>query len=49
MTTGIAILWPTGELSVLAGDLLWVLGAAGRDLGGRRHDDKEDHEAVRVA
>jgi hypothetical protein len=37
MLTGIAILWPFGVLLVLVGAVLWVLGAAGREIGGRRH------------
>jgi hypothetical protein len=35
--TGIAILWPVGILLVLVGAVLWALGAAGREVGGRRH------------
>jgi Family of unknown function (DUF6131) len=35
--TGIAILWPIGVVLVLVGAILWVLGAAGREVGGRRH------------
>ncbi|MGO9876722.1 MAG: hypothetical protein ACLPVY_23350 [Acidimicrobiia bacterium] len=35
--TGIAVLWPIGVLLVLVGALLWILGAAGREVGGRRH------------
>ncbi len=37
MLTGIAVLWPVGVLFVLVGAVLWVLGAAGREVGGRRH------------
>lgn len=37
MLTGIAILWPLGVLLVLVGGVLWILGAAGREIGGRRH------------
>jgi hypothetical protein len=35
--TGIAILWPIGIVLVLVGATLWLLGAAGREVGGRRH------------
>jgi hypothetical protein len=35
--TGIAILWPIGILLALGGAILWSLGAAGREVGGRRH------------
>lgn len=35
--TGIAILWPIGVVLVLVGAVLWILGAAGREVGGRRH------------
>jgi uncharacterized membrane protein HdeD (DUF308 family) len=35
--TGIAILWPIGVLLIVVGAILWTLGAAGREVGGRRH------------
>jgi len=35
--TGIAILWTVGLVLVLVGAVLWILGAAGREIGGRRH------------
>jgi hypothetical protein len=35
--TGIAIVWSIGVLLVLVGAALWVLGAMGREVGGRRH------------
>jgi hypothetical protein len=35
--TGITILWPIGVVLVLVGAILWILGAAGREVGGRRH------------
>lgn len=35
--TGIAILWTIGVLLVVVGAILWLLGAAGREVGGRRH------------
>jgi Family of unknown function (DUF6131) len=37
IVTGIAVLWPIGVLLVLVGAVLWLLGAAGREVGGRRH------------
>ena len=37
MLTGIAILWSVGVLLVIVGAILWILGAAGREVGGRRH------------
>jgi hypothetical protein len=35
--TGIPILWAIGLVLVLVGAVLWILGAAGREIGGRRH------------
>jgi hypothetical protein len=35
--TGIPILWSIGVLLVVVGAILWILGAAGREVGGRRH------------
>jgi hypothetical protein len=37
IVTGIAILSPIGILLIVAGAVLWALGAAGREVGGRRH------------
>ena len=37
VVTGIAVLWPIGVLLVVVGAVLWLLGAAGREVGGRRH------------
>jgi len=37
IVTGIAVLWPIGMLLVVVGAVLWLLGAAGREVGGRRH------------
>jgi Family of unknown function (DUF6131) len=34
---GIPILWTLGILLLLVGAVLAVLGAAGREIGGRRH------------
>jgi Family of unknown function (DUF6131) len=33
----IAILWSIGVLLVLVGAALWILGATGREVAGRRH------------
>jgi hypothetical protein len=35
--THVAIFWSIGVLLVLVGAILWALGAAGRQVGGRRH------------
>ncbi len=35
--THIAIIWTLGVLAVVVGAVLWILGAAGREIGGRRH------------
>ncbi len=37
LLTGIPILWTVGVVLVIAGAVLWILGAAGREVGGRRH------------
>ncbi|GAA3385644.1 MULTISPECIES: DUF6131 family protein [Streptomyces] len=34
---GISILWTIGLILVLIGLVLWVLGAVGHAVGGRRH------------
>ncbi|WP_431963782.1 DUF6131 family protein [Actinacidiphila sp. bgisy160] len=34
---GISILWTIGIILVVIGLVLWVLGAVGRGVGGRRH------------
>ncbi|MFD0265021.1 MULTISPECIES: DUF6131 family protein [unclassified Streptomyces] len=34
---GISILWTLGLILVLIGVVLWVLGAAGHAVAGRRH------------
>ncbi len=34
---GIPILWAVGILLVIVGAVLWILGAAGREVFGRRH------------
>ncbi|MCD2468771.1 DUF6131 family protein [Streptomyces sp. MBT42] len=35
--TGISILWTIGLALLLIGAVLWVLGAVGHAVGGRRH------------
>jgi hypothetical protein len=35
--TGIAILWTIGVIVLIVGIVLWILGAAGHAVGGRRH------------
>lgn len=37
LLTGIAILWSIGVLFVVVGAILWLLGAIGHQVGGRRH------------
>ena len=37
LLTGIAILWSVGVLLVVIGAVLWILGAIGHEVGGRRH------------
>jgi hypothetical protein len=34
---GIAILWTLGVIVLIVGVVLWILGATGRAIGGRRH------------
>jgi hypothetical protein len=34
---GAPILWTVGVILVIVGAILWILGAAGREVGGRRH------------
>ncbi|MEU9293733.1 DUF6131 family protein [Streptomyces sp. NPDC048266] len=34
---GISILWTIGIVLVVIGAVLWILGATGRAVGGRRH------------
>ncbi|MFD7612419.1 DUF6131 family protein [Streptomyces sp. NPDC059828] len=34
---GISILWTIGIILVAIGVLLWILGAVGHAVGGRRH------------
>ncbi|MFJ1699179.1 hypothetical protein ACIOHC_29375 [Streptomyces sp. NPDC088252] len=37
LVAGISILWTIGIVLVAIGIVLWILGAAGRAVGGRRH------------
>lgn len=37
LIAGISILWTIGIILVAIGLALWVLGATGRAVGGRRH------------
>lgn len=37
LLAGIAILWTVGLIVLVVGAILWILGAAGREVGGRRH------------
>ncbi|MBK5992556.1 MULTISPECIES: DUF6131 family protein [Streptomyces] len=37
LIAGISILWTIGIVLVAIGLVLWVLGATGRAVGGRRH------------
>lgn len=37
LLTGIAIVWSIGVLLVVIGAILWLLGAIGHEVGGRRH------------
>ncbi|EME15361.1 DUF6131 family protein [Rhodococcus triatomae] len=35
--TGISILWTIGIVLVIVGAVLWILGATGRAVGGRKY------------
>ena len=35
--TGIAIVWTIGVIVLIVGVALWILGAMGHNVGGRRH------------
>ena len=35
--TGMAILWSIGMIVLIVGLVLWLLGAVGHSVGGRRH------------
>lgn len=34
---GVPVLWTIGMVLVVVGAVLWILGAVGREVGGRRH------------
>jgi hypothetical protein len=34
---GIPFLWTIGVILAVVGAVLWIMGAAGREVGGRRH------------
>ncbi|MDT5026975.1 MAG: hypothetical protein QOE61_3401 [Micromonosporaceae bacterium] len=33
----VSILWTIGIILIIVGAVLWILGAVGRPVGGRRH------------
>jgi hypothetical protein len=35
--TGMAVLWTIGMIVLIVGLVLWLLGAVGHAVGGRRH------------
>jgi hypothetical protein len=37
LVTGIAIVWTIGMILLVVGLILWLLGAMGHAVGGRRH------------
>jgi hypothetical protein len=37
LLAGIPILWTIGVILAVVGAILWIFGAAGREVGGRRH------------
>jgi hypothetical protein len=37
LITGIAIVWTLGTIVFVAGLVLWLLGALGHAVGGRKH------------
>lgn len=37
LVTGLGVLWTIGIILLAIGVVLWVLGAMGRAVGGRRH------------
>ncbi|MFD7496225.1 DUF6131 family protein [Streptomyces sp. NPDC059832] len=37
LVAGISILWTIGVALVVIGAVLWILGAVGHAVGGRRH------------
>ncbi|MEU1423512.1 MULTISPECIES: DUF6131 family protein [unclassified Kitasatospora] len=37
LLTGLGILWTIGAVLVVVGLILWILGAVGHAVGGRKH------------
>jgi membrane protein implicated in regulation of membrane protease activity len=37
LLTGVALLWTIGLIFAVVGAVLWLLGAAGHQVGGRAH------------
>jgi hypothetical protein len=37
LVLGIPILWTIGIILLVVGAVLWILGATGREVAGRRH------------
>lgn len=37
LVTGIGLLWTIGIVLIVIGAILWIAGAAGRPVGGRRY------------
>ncbi|WP_299531597.1 DUF6131 family protein [uncultured Streptomyces sp.] len=37
LIAGISVLWTIGIVLLVIGAVLWILGATGRAVGGRRH------------
>ncbi|MFJ3705246.1 MULTISPECIES: DUF6131 family protein [Streptomyces] len=37
LVTGLGVLWTIGIILLVAGLVLWLLGAVGHAVGGRRH------------
>ncbi len=38
LVAGISILWTIGGIFVVIGVVLWIVGALGHGVGGRKHD-----------
>jgi VIT1/CCC1 family predicted Fe2+/Mn2+ transporter len=34
---GVPVLWTLGVILIVVGAVLWLMGAVGREIGGRRH------------
>jgi hypothetical protein len=37
LVANISILWTIGVILLIVGAVFWILGAMGREIGGRRH------------